>query len=38
MEVIKTHDLVKTYGEAEVEVHAVDHVNLSIKQGEFTLL
>jgi len=38
MEVIKTHDLVKTYGEAEVEVHAVDHVNLSIKQGEFTAI
>ncbi len=38
MEVIKTQNLVKTYGEAEVEVHAVDHVNLSIKQGEFTAI
>lgn len=38
MEVIKTQNLVKTYGDAESEIHAVDHISLSIKQGEFTAI
>ncbi len=38
MEIIKTVDLVKTYHDTAVDVRAVDHINLSIEQGEFTAL
>lgn len=38
MEVIKAKDLVKTYNENEIEVHAVQHIDLSIKEGEFTAI
>ena len=38
MEVIKTVNLVKTYSDTAVEVKAVDGINLSIEQGEFTAL
>jgi putative ABC transport system ATP-binding protein len=38
MEVIKTINLVKTYRDTAVEVRAVDGINLSIGQGEFTAL
>ena len=38
MEVIKAKDLVKTYNENEIEVHAVQHINLSIQEGEFTAI
>ncbi len=38
MEVIKTVNLVKTYHDTAVEVKAVDGINLSIEQGEFTAL
>lgn len=36
--VIKTENLSKIYGEGEVAVHAVNKVNLTIKEGEFTAL
>ena len=38
MEVIKIEDLVKTYSDNEIEVHAVQHVDLSVKEGEFTAI
>jgi len=38
MEVIKTQNLVKTYNDNEIAVHAVQHVNLSVKEGEFTAI
>lgn len=38
MEVIKTVDLVKVYQDSAVEVRAVDNVNLTINEGEFTAL
>lgn len=38
MEVIKTKGLTKTYTNAAVQVHAVNGIDLSIKQGEFTAL
>ena len=38
MEVIKIENLVKTYSQSAEEVHAVDHINLSIEQGEFAAI
>ena len=38
MIVIETKDLVKTYSDTAVEVHAVDHVDLKIEEGEFTAI
>ena len=38
MEVIKTKNLVKIYSDSAADVRAVDGVDLSIKQGEFTAL
>ena len=38
MEVIKAKNLVKTYNENEIEVHAVQDIDLSIKEGEFTAI
>jgi len=38
MEIIKTENLSKTYRNAELEVHAVNKVNLSIEEGEFTAI
>jgi putative ABC transport system ATP-binding protein len=38
MEVIKVEDLVKTYSENEIDVHAVQHVDLSVQEGEFTAI
>ena len=38
MEVIKAVDLVKTYAENSIEVHAVQHIDLSIEKGEFTAI
>ncbi len=38
MEVIKAKNLVKTYNENEIEVHAVQHIDLSIEEGEFTAI
>lgn len=36
--VIQTSDLYKTFGEGELMVHAVNDVNIEIKEGEFTAL
>lgn len=36
MNVIETKDLVKVYGDAQLQVKAVNGINLSIGQGEFT--
>jgi len=36
MSIIKTHQLCKFFGEGELLVKAVNHVDLSIEQGEFT--
>ena len=38
MEVIRTEDLVKTYHNGTIDVKAVDHVSISIQQGEFTAI
>jgi putative ABC transport system ATP-binding protein len=38
MEVIKAEDLVKTYSDNGIEVHAVQHINLSVQEGEFTAI
>ena len=38
MVVIETKDLVKTYSDTAVEVHAVDHVDLKIEEGEFAAI
>jgi len=38
MEVIRAKNLVKTYNENEIEVHAVQHIDLSIEEGEFTAI
>jgi putative ABC transport system ATP-binding protein len=38
MSIIKTKGLKKTYGSGELEVHAVDGVDLEIQKGEFTAI
>ena len=38
MEVIKAENLVKTYSDNDIEVHAVQHIDLSVKEGEFTAI
>ena len=38
MSVIKTNDLVKIYTDTAVPVHAVNGINLDIKEGEFTAI
>jgi putative ABC transport system ATP-binding protein len=38
MKIIEIKDLYKVYSESEVPVHAVNGVNLSISQGEFTAI
>ena len=38
MEVIKAKDIVKTYSENDIEVHAVQHIDMSINEGEFTAI
>jgi putative ABC transport system ATP-binding protein len=38
MEVIKAEDLVKTYSDNGIEVHAVQHIDLSVQEGEFTAI
>ena len=35
MEILKTIDLCKQYGEGENEVHALDHVSISVEEGKF---
>ncbi len=36
--IIETHDLTKTYGMGDVRVHALDRVEINIKQGEFVAI
>lgn len=38
MIVLETHNLKKVYGSGETEVHALDGVNLQIKNGEFVAI
>lgn len=38
MEILKIEDLCKTYGKGDMEVRALDHVNLSIQKGEFVAI
>ena len=35
VEILKTIDLCKQYGEGENEVHALDHVSISVEEGTF---
>ncbi len=35
MEILRTEQLSKIYGEGENEVHALDHVSLAVKEGTF---
>lgn len=35
VEILKTIDLCKQYGEGENEVHALDHVSISVEEGKF---
>ncbi|MDA3733522.1 ABC transporter ATP-binding protein [Niameybacter massiliensis] len=38
MEILKIEDLCKTYGKNDMQVKALDHVNLSIEKGEFVAI
>lgn len=38
MKILEVKNLVKTYGKGENKVHAVDHVNFSINEGEFVAI
>ncbi|WP_075590677.1 ABC transporter ATP-binding protein [Labilibacter marinus] len=38
MNVIETNNLTKTYNDSEVEVHAVQGIDLKIEEGEFTAI
>lgn len=38
MEILKIEDLCKTYGKGDMEVRALDHINLSIQKGEFVAI
>ena len=38
MNVIETNNLVKTYHQGELEVHALNDVSIHFKQGEFTAI
>lgn len=38
MEILKIEDLSKTYGRGDMEVKALDHINLSIEKGEFVAI
>ena len=35
MEILRCENLVKTYGEGNTQVKALDHVSFSVEQGEF---
>lgn len=38
MEILKIKDLCKIYGKGDMEVRALDHINLSIQKGEFVAI
>lgn len=38
MEILKVEDLCKSYGKGDMEVKALDHINLSIQKGEFVAI
>ncbi|MEG0014140.1 MAG: ABC transporter ATP-binding protein [Cellulosilyticaceae bacterium] len=38
MEILKIKDLCKIYGKDDMEVRALDHINLSIQKGEFVAI
>ena len=38
MEILKTTDLIKTYGKGDNEVHALRGVNLEVQKGEFVAI
>lgn len=38
MEILKIENLCKTYGKGDMEVRALDHINLSIQKGEFVAI
>lgn len=38
MEVIKAENIVKTYSDNGIDVHAVQHIDLEINEGEFTAI
>ena len=38
MKILNVENLVKTYGNGENIVHAVDHVSFSVEKGEFVAI
>lgn len=38
MEILKIEELCKVYGKGDIEVRALDHINLSIQKGEFVAI
>ena len=38
MEILRVENLVKTYGEGENKVNAVDDISLSVEKGEFVAI
>lgn len=38
MEILKVHDLCKTYGKGEAEVEALKKVSFSLDKGEFAAI
>ena len=38
MEILRVENLVKTYGEGENQVNAVDDISLSVEKGEFVAI